>query len=362
MLAALLLAALSPAQAQTALDFTFHPTPVLTAADVPWGETVGSPSVVYNSVEGQFYMFFESRMTATDPDCPVGMWAIGYATSTDGTSWTVSNKPIVEPNPASSAYYNCVAAHPGAHYQEVDSGLGRGVINVFFKAEQSDDACDVTTPSWGCEQYTGVGRYRIRFDGGAPLPASQLISANPVIQKSTNFGYPKPLLFDGTWLMSYGVYPNVEIASAPAAFGPWTEQGVILDHNQAAQWAWSRNELFSPAIACEQGATLPLESWVGGRDTLYGIVVNGGLGRATQLGVPTAAWTLGSTPYFDILDDDEFRHWDLLRVDEAGDSEVLFWYDSKDASGNNEIFFAYTTADIDSWNLTDVYLKECTTN
>jgi len=361
MIAALFVSLLTPAAlAQAPGDFSFT-GPILTAAMVPWGETVGSPSVVYNSVDDTYYMFFESRLSATDPDCPVGQWAIGLATSPNGfDSWTVRPNPVIEPNPAGSTFHNCVAAHPGAHYQEVNAGLGRGVINVYFKAEQSDDNCTPTAQSWGCEQYTGIGRYRIRFAGGAFL--SDTLFASPVIEKDANFGYPKPLIFDGTWLLSYGVYPNVELATAPNASGPWTERGVILDqntYNSDPDYSWMENEFFSPALSCEQGETFPLELWVGGRDTLYSFVVDGGLGLAVTADGQPGTWNLSEDPYFDILDDDEFRHWDVLRVDEGGSSEVLMWFDEKDASGNNEIHLAYTTASTSSWDNADVYLKEC---
>jgi len=362
MLFAAALAALNVAHAQAPGDFTIESTPMLTAADVPWGDTIGSPSVVYSTVDDQFYMFFESRLPATDPDCPAGIWAIGLALSPNGVdSWSVLPNPLIEPDPASDTFFNCVAAHPGAQYQEINAGLGRGVINMYFKAEQSDDNCDAGAQPWGCEQYTGIGRYRIRLDGGNLFDRG-IIGSAPVLEKSTNFGYPKPLIFDGSWLLSYGVYPNIELATAPTANGPWTERGIIFDvadYQNDPDYNWIENEVFNSALSCEQGATFPMESWVGGRDTLYAQVLSGGLGLAVSAdGVP-GNWTLGPDTFFDIMSDDEFRHWDVLRIDDGVSNEVVMWFDEKNASGDNEVFLAYTTADT-NWTNTDFYLKECT--
>jgi len=362
MITALSLALLAgPALAQQPSDWDIHPSVLLTGADVPWGETIGSPTVVFNTRNNQYYMFFESRITATDPECPAGLWGIGSATSADGITWSVRSTPVIAPDPnsANPTFHSCVAAHPGAIYRETPQG---GVIQVFFKGEQADDACTVLNPdpTWGCQQYTGVGRYRLRFNTLGQFIDEQLATA-PVIAKDTNFGYPKPLRYTTvsgtTWLMSYGVYPNIELATAPAATGPWTERGIILDvtSSTAQSTTWVEDEFFSNALACRDSGALPYESFVGGRDTSFANVRDGGLGKAISTTGQPGTWTLGLTPFFEWVGDDDFRHWDVLRI---GTSDYALWYDERDVSGNNQIRLASTIGTF-TWNTADVYDKQC---
>lgn len=354
----LLLAA--SALAQTPSDWDIHPDVLLTGADVSWGETIGSPSVVYNTRDSQYYMFFESRLATTDPDCPAGLWAIGLATSPNGLdNWTVRTQPIVNPAPnaASPTFHSCVAAHPGAIYRETAQG---GIIDVFFKGEQADDACDGGAQSWGCGQYTGVGRYRIRFDSNGNF-FDQTLFTTPVVSSETNFGYPKPLRYTAangttTWLMSYTDYPNVRIAAAPSPGGPWTDQGVILDVDvEGTTASWVENEFFSSALACRDAGALPFEVFMGGRDTRYAFVIGGGVGKAVSITGVAGSWNVGPTPFFSFLGDDQFRHWDVLRLESSND--YLMWYDERDASGNNQIRFTSTVNGV--WSPTDVYDKQC---
>lgn len=355
LLAAVLLTA-APALAQVPADWTIHPDVLLTAADVPWGETIGSPSVVYNTRDGNYYMFFESRLTQTDPNCPAGVWGIGLATSPNGLdSWTVRSTPIIAPNPSSSTFFSCVAAHPGAIYRELAQG---GAIDLFFKGQQATDACDVTVPSWGCEEYTGIGRYRIRFDSSGNF-FDQTLFTTPVHNIDSNFGYPKPLRYTDaggstTWYMTYTDYPNVQRLSANAPGGPWTDEGTMLDvANSAATWV--ENEFFSAAPTCREAGAFPFEVFVGGRDTRYAFVLAGAVGKAVSItGVP-GSWNIGPTPFFEFLGDDDFRHWDVLRLESA--NEYLMWYDERDINGNNQIRFTSTVGGV--WNASDVYDKQC---
>jgi hypothetical protein len=353
---------MATAQAQSPGDWTIDPSILLTGTDVPYGETIGSPTVVYNTRDSQYYMFFETRLSATDPECPAGLWGIGTATSADGLSWTVRNNITIAPAPnaATPTFHSCVAAHPGAIYRETPQG---GIIEVFFKGEQADDACVVLDPdpSWGCGQYTGVGRYRIRFNTAGQF-VDETLFADPVLERAANFGYPKPMRVTNTggqttWLLSYGVYPNIELATATSAAGPWTEQGVILDAaSSTAQSAqWIEDEFFGSALACRDAGILPFESFVGGRDTNFGVVQTGGIGKAISSNGQPNSWTLGLTAQFDILSDDEFRHWDLLRI---GTSDYTLWFDEKDGSGNNQIRVASTIPTF-TWNNADVYDKQC---
>jgi hypothetical protein len=333
---------------------------LLDGSNVPFGETIGSPSVVYNTRNSTYYMFFETKLPTVDPECPAGLWAIGTATSADGITWSVRSTATISPDPnaPTPTFHSCVAAHPGAIYRETPQG---GVITVFFKGEQATDACATVAQTWGCDQYTGIGRYRIRFNTAGQF-VDQTLFTTPVIQINQNFGYPKPIRYTNTlgsttWLMSYGVYPNIELATATAAAGPWTNQGIILEANSptAQNATWVEDEFFNSALACRDTGALPFESFVGGRDTNYAAVLSGGLGKAISTTGSPGSWTLGLTPYFEITSDDEFRHWDVLRV---GTSDYLLWYDEKDVSGNNQIRLAATIPTF-TWSNTDVYDKQC---
>jgi hypothetical protein len=351
------LATSSSALAQGAAAWEIHPDVLLDGTDVPYGETIGSPSVVYNTRNSTYYMFFESRLPTVDPDCPAGLWAIGAATSSDGLTWTVRSTAAIEPDPdaANPTFHSCVAAHPGAIYRETPQG---GIIEVFFKGEQADDACATVVQPWGCEQYTGIGRYRLRFDLAGNF-VDQTLFDEPVLERSTTFGYPKPLRFtDSTgqtaWLLSYGAYPHIDLATSPTAAGPWTERGTILDAS-TTMVSWAEDEFFNSALACRDSGSLPFETLVGGRTNQGGAVQSGAVGKAIATTGQPGSWVLSALPQFEITNDDEFRHWDVLRI---GAIDYTLWFDEKDANGDNQIRVASTIPTF-TWNNADVYDKHC---
>lgn len=348
--------ALGTANAQVAADWSTYGPVILTGASVPFGDTVGSPSVIYDSTNDRYMMFFETFM-GTTANCPAGEWGIGVALSNDGLSWTVNPNPVIDPDPASGSptYYSCVAAHPGAIY--TPSGSPGGTVYLYFKAEQASDACTVlgSPPSWGCEQYTGVGSTRVRFNANGTI-RDRVTTAAPSLPKDTNFGYPKPLRYQSTIALSYTVYPDVHIATTPVTSpnGPFVEQGVAMEHASLAP-DWAPDEFFNAAISCQDSGAFPVELWVGGRDTDFGIVLTGALGKAVASPTNITNWVLDVEPQFAWAGADDFRHWDVLRV---LTNEYLLYYDEKDASGNNQVRLA-TTLPSFSWTNTDVYDKAC---
>lgn len=348
--------ALGTAHAQVAADWSTYGPVLLTGSDVPFGSTIGSPSVVYDSVNNRYLMFFETFVGST-ANCPAGEWAIGSATSSDGLSWTVAPTPIIDPNPASGApnYYSCVAAHPGAIY--TTTGSPGGSVYLYFKAEQASDACVVlgVPPSWGCGQYTGVGATRIRFRANGTI-RDTTTTAEPALAKANNFGYPKPIRYNSTIALSYTEYPNVNIATTTTAApnGPFSDQGVALDVNNYTV-DWMKDEFFNAALACRDTGSFPLELFVGGRDTRYAQVLNGGIGKAVAAPTNFLSWTLAADPQFSWTGDGSYRHWDVLRVDAA---DYLLYYSERDGSGNNQIRLA-TTLPSFSWTNTSVYDKAC---
>jgi len=350
--------ALGTAQAQTAADWSIYPTVLLTGADVPYGSTVGSPSVIYDSVSDRYIMFFETFM-ANSPNCPAGDWGIGLATSPDGLNWNVSANPLIAPDPTSPnpTYHSCVAAHPGAIYIPPSAGgAPGGTVYVYFKAEQASDACAVLDPdpSWGCGQYTGVGSMRIRLRANGTI-SSTVVAPAPVLEKSVNFGYPKPLRYGDTMALSYTQYPDVYIATANTPTGPFTEQGVALAAADYTSLSWVEDEFYNAALACLDQPNFPLRMFAGGRDNDFGIVLNGGVGIAIADPSNILTWTLAAAPQFAFSGDDSFRHWDVLRV---GASSWLLYYDERDASGANQVRLA-TTLPSFTWNNADVYAKYC---
>ena len=351
--------ALGTAQAQTAADWSTYSPVLLTGADVPYGFTIGSPSVVYDSVSDRYVMFFESFLGST-ANCPVGEWGIGTAFSSDGLNWTVNGTPLINPNPGAATpnYYSCVAAHPGAIY--TTNGSPGGTIYIYFKAEQADDACTVLggTPAWGCGQYTGVGSVRVRLRANGAI--RDITTTNsPALIKTDNFGYPKPLRYQSTLALAYTEYPNVNIATTSVGnpSGPFIDQGTALDVADFDMGAvsWMEDEFFNAAIACKDTGAFPLELFAGGRDTDFAAVLSGGIGKAVASPLNITNWALAVDPQFSWTGDDAYRHWDVLRVDDA---DYLLYYDEKDTSGNNQVRLA-TTLPSFSWTNTSVYDKGC---
>lgn len=330
-------------------DLSFHPTPVLTRAAVPWTSGgVGSPAIAWDSTQNRYLMVFETQIT-TNAICPQGVWGLGGAVSDDGYTWTVSGSPILEPTPGDGTYFDCVAAHPTIIYDE-----GRRAAFVWFKAEQNNTlTCTggAGDPSWGCEQYTGVGRARIQFNafGGIQNVAT---TAEPDLPLSGNFGFPKVVQVGTTSYMMLSQKPDVYMATG-GPLGPsdpnWAlVAGPVLEHNTAL---WTEDELWNPALACTNSA-FPFTSFVGGRQIGHGgTILTAGFGEA--LSPNGIQWLLGITPIVSWAGDSDWRHWDVTRTN-AGD--WILYYSSKDVSGFNEVYVAATDL---AWDPTDTYTKIC---
>ncbi len=300
---------------------------------------VGSPTVVYRRRHDDFVMFFESMVAPPDADCTVGYWGISYATSPDGLSWTQAATQKL-PN-ADGSYYECVAAHPYAVMD--DNGDD---IHVWFKGEQGTQACDAGNQPWGCAQYTGVGY--AKFDLNLDLASS---SASPVVDEPSKFGYPAVVRVDDTWYMMLAKYPSFYMATSSRPDGGWTMANGGAPVMLPGVTTWSQDELFNPALVCEQGQVFPFQVYFGGRN--YGdtwpLIDLGGWGD----GVTSDAfnWFVNAAPHFNWSGNDAWRHWDTLRV---GD-ERLVWFSEKE-NGVNNIGFAYTTA---VWDARDVDSRLC---
>lgn len=304
-----------------------------------WYENgVGAPSVI-TTTDGRYLMLFESNVAEADANCPVGYWAIGIASSTDGLVWTPSPTPLVEPK--SGSYYSCVAAHPSV----VPWGSG---YRVYFKAEQRLDACAVTPPAWGCDRYAGVGYADVTEVLGVFTAAASL---EPVVTGIGTFGFPRVLQIDGLWHMFLADVPDV-IHATSADGNSWT---LSLDPVLTAGiTGWTRDELFNPAVTCDDtSGLLTYQLYVGGR-VLDGLtILSGGWGDA--LSEDGTSWRVGIAPTLEWIGDVGWRHWDVLRV---GSSDRVVWYSEKDELGKNRVRVASTVL---AWDVADVNRKSCAT-
>lgn len=341
--------AAAPAAAQQQGDFVVWPDVLLEANSEGSGymtNGVGAPAVVWDPNLDRYLMVFEVNLPETSPDCPVGMWGLGIAYSDVGaaTGWVAGPEPLLEPT--AGTFYACVAAHPTVMYNANTS-----TMSVWFKAEQTDPPDAAIGPN----RYTGVGQIRVKFRTGGGIQ-SVTVEPSPVLQLDQDFGMPKVIRKGGTdWEMMLTLRPDAWMATGTtsSAFTLDPEPVLTADPNNNPYWAL--DELFNAALVCEKDITFPYSTFIGGRDLgANGEILAAGWGKA--ISSDTDTWFLGADPYFEWSGPDEWRHWDVLRVDDPGGTEYLVWFDEKDANGHNQVRFATT---IDTWNTADIYDKDC---
>lgn len=293
---------------------------------------VGSPSVVYRHQHDDYVMFFETRLPQEDPNCPAGRWGIGVAHSLDGWSWeVVGTQPVIRP--LANSFHSCVAAHPTAVI--ADNGTH---LHVWFKGEQGTNCDPDDPPPWGCKVNTGVGHARI---DGTVLNKILNLTPTPFSQNQV-YGFPSVVRVGGTWVMALARYPSVHIATATSPNGPWTLHPTPVLEPGVSQWTGS--EVFNPALTCSgDGVTqpYPYHLWFGGRTTVAGQLVDGGIGEGISNNA--RSWYISPAPLRFVAGSD-WRHWDALRV---GFDDYLIYYSDKDAQGRNRIGLASTVGDWD---------------
>jgi hypothetical protein len=311
---------------------------------------VGAPTVVYDDIHSMYFMVFEARLEETDPACPVGIWGLGLAWSSDAVNWTAFSEPILTPE--IDTFYSCVAAHPTASF---DSDTGS--IYVYFKSEQTDDVSCEAAPAWGCEPYTGVGVARISVTG--PDAADVLVSPEPVLPISVNMGFPKFAAVGDTQYLQYTVDGTIRMASAKDRMTFTPAPGPVIEPGTTE---WTMDEVFNPALVCT-GTHPILYSSVGGRDNDGGLLSLGGWGRAesnsptpTTPGRSGLSWTLPETTYFTWTDADSWRHWEVNRLVGGAVDEYVVYFSERNELGLPEIGMA-TTAE--SWSGLTLHSKQC---
>lgn len=300
----------------------------------------GAPSVTYDTDLNRYIMAFEVRLPSTDPNCPVGMWGIGVATSNDGvTNWTTHTDVVIGPNPGS--YYACVAAHPSIAYLPAPT---RAVL-VYFKAEEEEP------PLLGASRYTGVGAAQINLLPGGGIDSVQ-VGANPALDVGQNFGMPKVVRVGTDYEMMLTLRPDAYMASSTDGANFTMDPSPVLSPATNNMPYWALDELFNGALVCDEDPTYPYSAFIGGNDLGHGAsVLAAGWGKAVATDPST--WFLGSTPYIEWAGSDDWKHWDVLRV---STTDYLVYFDEKDGTGKNRIRIATTTP---TWSDNDVYGKYC---
>ena len=321
-------------------DLFVEPSMSFDTSDVPWTTGgVGSPSVVWDdSAGGRFVMVFETQL-GTHPDCPVGVWGIGLATSPDGITWTDAGGPLIQPAPGANTYWNCVAAHPTI----IDRG---SVLTVFFKAEQTTTACDGGPQPWGCDQYTGVGQLAVFWNNAAGEYLAVPPNTSPVLNVGQNFGYPRGVYAGGEYKVSLSRRPDMLVASG--TISSLSVDGTAWVPGDAP---WTQDEVYNPAPVCE--STGDFAAFVGGRDLVGTAIDEGYVGRLSSTDFLT--WNLDAGPVFSTtVGDVEMRHWDVLPV---GTTDYLLYFsDQTGPGGTNRVGLAQTTA---GWIPASVQSKVC---
>ena len=327
--------------------FSYRSSAVLSPqSGLTWAsESVGAPSVAYDTVHDRFIMAFEARTPTTDADCPQGVWALGLATSTDGISWTVRSTPLIEPSPGDGTYYSCVAAHPAAVFRAVNNGE----LYVLFKAEQDEDTC-----TSGCP-YKGLGGVKVVFNASGNV-SNVVIASSPVLSFSGPGGHPSFVKDGNNFKLLYQRYPDI-YRTQSTNINSFSTGLVTFDASY--DWAgnesvgWEYDEFKSPSVLCDDSVAFPFAAWVGSVDTNFGEVVAGGWGKA--ISSSGASWDLSTSAIETWSDDDSWRHWDMLRLT-TGD--YLVWYSKKDSSGDSAIYFGGTPTNL-SFNNSDVESRIC---
>ncbi len=353
-----LLALIAPALAQDPADWQFTGTPVLEPdPSIAWASTtISNPSVVWDSNRRRYLMFFEAKTTQNNSHCPQGMWNVGVATSPDGVSWTMYSDPFVA---GGTSYFSCVAAHPTAYYKPAYNPA-YGNVYVYFKAEQRDDACARSTPSWGCSPFTGIGLATACFDAsGEPYRCGT--ARGPVVTNAqgVSMGTPHVVYQTNAFRLTYQQFTDIYEATGSAYNSLTPSPTPLLQRSVLnATVPWVDDELFNPSTVCNDdlAGNMDLAMFVGGRDTSQGQILSGAWGKAVS-DRTVVSYMLDSNPQVTWTGANDWRHWEVRKLMNA-EGEYVVYYDAKDGSGNNRIFMGVTDPSM-TWNDADFGGSRC---
>ncbi|MEN0064178.1 MAG: hypothetical protein AAGA48_18655 [Myxococcota bacterium] len=297
--------------------------------------SVGGPSITWDSIHNQLIMVFEARTPTTASDCNKGVWALGMATSTDGTNWNIESTSVVMPTPSTGNGYACVAAHPSAVFTNTGSN---GRVQVYWKAESNTDC------SGSFCEYTGIGRARIDLDASGGLGSVTIQAGTVIAFPSGRYGgYPRIVRVGSTFHMAVQLYPNVHTFTSnnPTTF----TAGVLAfdpTNSDFSSSSWVYDEFMSPAMICGDDSTFEYAMWLGSKDTDFGVTQQGGIGKSISTDFST--WFTNSTASITWAGDNNYRHFDAIKLDT---DEYLLYYSVKDSGGDSTVHLAATDAAFD---------------
>lgn len=315
----------------------------------------GHPSVAYDAATGQYVMVFEAHIAdgffepALYPDCDQGVWGVGRATSTDGLTWTKDPEPILMPT--QGTYASCVIAHPNIMYDPTTGW------NIWVKTQQGNAACadtGATDPSWGCNEYTGVG-HATSPDGSTWFMDDTVAIPFADFTGAATIGFPSVVEDGSAWHMFLA-----ETGSTTAAIQATSTNGSSWTVNTTPVLSpgtsdWTLDQIYNPSVTCGDPSGINYTMYFGGRGA--GDVISG-LGKASSMN--STSWSPASdNPYYrwdSGAGDLPFTHWFTLR---AG-SEYLLWASRKVDPGDgsdpkNHIYFFATGA----WDPSTISTRVC---
>ncbi len=270
---------------------------------------VGAPTVAYDTVNGEYVMYFEYKINALPSTCATA-YGIGRATSVDGLTWVKDASPVITPDPANSlAKDHCVVSQPAVVYDE-DTGVWHMLYGI---AGKKASAAATTNTDYGIAYATstdGVTFTEVNFPAIPKTGTKAPSMASAVI-------------FDDTLVVVYVDYPNLKQAEMPLSTGVWTYGNAAVDKTKLT---WTSLWAFSPALVCD--GLLDNHGWPDNHGVQYAMLFGGDTTTGTRSlgfgGSPDAnTWFVG----LDLVSSPagSLNHWDILQAD----GDYLMWY-SKD--------------------------------
>jgi predicted GH43/DUF377 family glycosyl hydrolase len=312
---------------------------------------IGRPSVAYVAETDEYVMIFETRLPASFydpgayPGCPDGVWALGRATSSDGVQWSVDPDPVLMPVPGTFA--SCVVAHPDLVFDEE-------TWHLWFKTEQSTEACAVSAPAWGCERYTGIG-YAASLDGvrftARPEPILPVEDFGPDLLA---LGYPSTVIVEGDFTML--VSKQYTDSTVRMFLATSTDLGQSWQLERDAVFSpgasdWIRDRIYNPSLVCEDDPELLRYTvFFGGRDDAR---TTSGFGRAAS--ADGLDWYVDAESPWLTWDTSAVTPWSNWFVMRAGEDYVA-WFAERDEAGRNRLGLA-TTAE--GWDEAAISPRVC---
>ncbi len=295
----ILLAALALA----APTYTDH-GPVLSApGSGPFAGGVNAPAVEWDGAAGLYVMFFESPAASADvPDDCYSYYRLGRATSPDGSTWTIDDSFVLEPDHADeSGTYRCAATQPALAYDGT-------TWHLLFTGGTTDEGKGRNEPA-------GI------LHATSPDGIDWVVDDAPAVPPEANgIGLASAVIVDGTVYVLYSQLPHLRLATAPAGGGAWTlHPDPVVDNSTLGDWAstW----VFGPSLGCADEASPRFNLTLGGDST------SGARTLAIGGSDDAIAWSIEQPVVVAALDSNGINHWDVLPV---GVDAWRLWYSRTD--------------------------------